>query len=118
MDHLYIDIIIFSGLTALTTPTINPTTLSCAFEGTNKPTFLWSVEDDAIAEDSSIYGIEVGDWTELAQTSTLTITDLVETGTRTISCVISFADIDDYTLSTATEVIVRGRILLSKDIRL
>ena len=117
MDHLYIDIIIFSVLTALEATTINPTTLSCQFEGSNQPTFVWSVGDAPITADAAIYAIDDGAWTELAQTSTLTIFNL-ETGIRTISCAISFNDIADYTLSTATEVIVRGRILLSKDIRL
>ena len=96
-------------LTALDASYINPSSLECVFEGTNAPTFTWYAGGSEILDDNTddAYSVNDGSWTDNAQTSTLTITDLA-TGETAISCAISFAtDGVDDTLSTTTTVIVK-----------
>ena len=101
---------LISVLTALESSYTNPSSLSCAFEGTNEPTIQWYEGDTLIdtADEEDAYTEDAGTWDGSAITSVLTIEDSLATGETAITCDISFDGLAD-TINTETNVIKRGR---------
>ena len=99
-------------LTALEASYTNPSSLSCAFEGTNEPTITWFEGDSEISSDTTddAYTEDAGTWLDNAITSVLSIESTLATGDTAITCKVTFdgnADVTD-PVQTATTVMKRG----------
>eukprot|EP00116_Pleurobrachia_bachei_P002702 sb/3462964/ len=95
-------------LTALPTQEINPTTITCHFEGTNEPTLTWFSGSTALtaASDADAFTIDDGSWSDSAITSTLTVDKAKVTDVVEVTCKVTFADdsITDSGLETSTAI--------------